>query len=255
MGKKQNNDSFIFYTAYIEKFQKLTAEQFRELVTAMSHYIKTGEISNFTARELELAFDVVKYDLDRNSEKYEKKCETNSKAINSRWQKKEIQTNTDDTNVYERIQTNTNETNDTYNDNDTDNNNDNEKEKENVKHNKKTHTCDCSAVVTAFNDLCVSFPRVQSLTETRKRYIKILLGKYTLDEVKEVFRKAEATDFLKGAGDHGWKANFDWIVKEGNFLKVKEGNYDKQRKYTDPPKPEPIDTYDLPDFVARAEDY
>jgi len=36
---------------------------------------------------------------------------------------------------------------------------------------------------------------------------------------------------LKGA-EGGWKANFDWLIKESNLLKVLEDNYiDKPKRY------------------------
>ena len=55
---------------------------------------------------------------------------------------------------------------------------------------------------------------------------------YTLDDFRQVFEKAEASSFLKGI-DGGWKASFDWLIKEANMLKVLEGHYvDKQQRYT-----------------------
>jgi hypothetical protein len=46
-----------------------------------------------------------------------------------------------------------------------------------------------------------------------------------------VFENAEESSFLKGE-DGGWKASFDWMIKEANMLKVLEGNYaDKAPRY------------------------
>ena len=47
--------------------------------------------------------------------------------------------------------------------------------------------------------------------------------------IKKVFEKAEASDFLKGLKNtdgRNWKANFDFLMKEANFIKTLEGNYD-----------------------------
>ena len=47
-------------------------------------------------------------------------------------------------------------------------------------------------------------------------------------EIRELFQKAEASDFLSGrSGD--WQASFDWLIKAGNSQKVLEGNYDRQK--------------------------
>ena len=249
-------DTVLLFTSIKEPVSAMTDEEAGKLFKAILAY-QTGEDVNLEGL-MNVVFLQIKQQIDYANIRYAEISKKRSEARKKKLEEKQNETNDNksEQNTTKENKSEQTETNRSYNDNENGNENVNVNENNiNVIQNKKTHTYACKAVVTAFNDLCVSFPRVQSLTETRKRYIKILLGKYTLDEVKEVFRKAEATDFLKGAGDHGWKANFDWIIKEGNFLKVKEGNYDKQRKHTDPPKPEPIDTYDLPDFVARAEDY
>ena len=50
-----------------------------------------------------------------------------------------------------------------------------------------------------------------------------------------MFNKAESSNFLKGGNDRNWTANFDWLMKDGNFAKVLEGNYDnKAEKYHKP---------------------
>ena len=53
------------------------------------------------------------------------------------------------------------------------------------------------------------------------------IGKLSFDKVYEIFKKAEESTFLKGKNGRKWKANFDWIMKETNFVKILEGNYDE----------------------------
>ena len=89
----------------------------------------------------------------------------------------------------------------------------------------------CQHVVDMYHSICISFPSVRSLSDARKKAIKARLKNYTLDDFKTVFENAEASSFLKGA-DGGWKASFDWLIKEANMLKVMEGNYvDKPQRY------------------------
>ena len=44
-----------------------------------------------------------------------------------------------------------------------------------------------------------------------------------------VFEKAEASHFLKGGNGRDWSADFDWLMKDANFAKVLDGNYDDKR--------------------------
>lgn len=90
---------------------------------------------------------------------------------------------------------------------------------------------DCQQIVDLFHSICKSFPSVRSLSDARKKAIKARLKTYTIDDFRKVFENAEASSFLKGV-DGGWKASFDWLIKEANMLKVLEGNYaDKPRRY------------------------
>lgn len=85
-------------------------------------------------------------------------------------------------------------------------------------------------IVNLYHDICRSYPKVKALSEKRKTAIKVRLNNYGYDAIKEVFTKAEASDFLKGKNNRNWTATFDWlIVSDNNFCKVLDGNYDNGR--------------------------
>ena len=84
-------------------------------------------------------------------------------------------------------------------------------------------------IADLYNDTCVSLPRVTSLSEARRKAIRARLKTYSLDDLKRVFEKAEASNFLKGANARNWNANFDWLLKDSNIAKVLDGNYDNVR--------------------------
>ncbi len=86
----------------------------------------------------------------------------------------------------------------------------------------------CEKIFDLYNSICTSLPQVRSLTQSRKECISLLLKKYTREQITEVFRKAQGCDFLCGMGKNGWKANFDWLIREDNFLRVQEGAYDSE---------------------------
>lgn len=80
-------------------------------------------------------------------------------------------------------------------------------------------------IVNMYNDTCVSFPRVQAISENRKKAIRARLKQYTIDDFKRLFEMAEQSDFLKGGNNRDWSANFDWLIKDANMAKVLDGNY------------------------------
>ena len=88
---------------------------------------------------------------------------------------------------------------------------------------------DYQAIIDLFNSICVSFPSVRSLSDARRKAIKARLNTYTIDEFKAMFEIAEASSFLKGQNNRNWQANFDWLIKDGNFAKVLDGNYSDKK--------------------------
>lgn len=88
----------------------------------------------------------------------------------------------------------------------------------------------CEQVVDLYRSICVSYPKVISLSEARKRAIRARLKMYSMDDFRMLFEKAEASSFLKGANNRNWSATFDWLLKESNMVKVLEGNYDNKTR-------------------------
>lgn len=85
---------------------------------------------------------------------------------------------------------------------------------------------DYKGICTAFNSICVSFPSVKAISDSRKKAIKARLNTYSIDDFNTLFEKAEASSFLKGKNNNNWSATFDWLIKDSNMAKVLEGNYD-----------------------------
>lgn len=110
-----------------------------------------------------------------------------------------------------------------------------DKEKEEDKErdiDKKRECTDFQSVVALFHEICVSFPKVRSLSDARKKAIKARLNTYSMEDFRTVFQNAENSSFLKGKNDRNWQANFDWLIADKNMAKVLEGNYaDKPSRY------------------------
>jgi len=97
-----------------------------------------------------------------------------------------------------------------------------------------------SDVVEMYNSICVSLPKVVTLSEKRRRQIRALLKKIRdRTEIETVFRKAEESDFLSGRSGKWNGCNFDWLINYNNFIKVLEGTYDNKKH-----EPDPFDYYE-----------
>lgn len=86
-------------------------------------------------------------------------------------------------------------------------------------------------IIKLYNSICVSLPRVQSISESRKKAIKARLNLYTIEDLEKAFRMAQDSDFLKGSNERNWIANFDWLIKDANIAKVLDGNYSGGKRY------------------------
>ena len=95
--------------------------------------------------------------------------------------------------------------------------------------NKKEKNCE--QVAALFNSLCPSFPSLKILSDSLKNEITNSLDKYSLDDLTLLFKKAEASSFLKGKNERKWKASFDWLIKADNIAKVLNGNFDSETEY------------------------
>lgn len=90
----------------------------------------------------------------------------------------------------------------------------------------KRKEIDYQQIADLYNETCVSFPRLRSLSDPRKKAIKARINSgYTVEDFKAVFLAAEQSSFLKGKNDRNWSATFDWMIKDGNMAKILDGNY------------------------------
>ena len=130
------------------------------------------------------------------------------------------------------------------NDNEDDNDNDNDVSSTVRGTNRTTNRqnkVDYQQIADMYNNTCVSFPSLVSLSESRKKAIKARLNTYSVDDFEKLFIKAEASGFLKGKNDRNWSATFDWLIKDSNMAKVLDGNYDNKELPPHRPPNNPVD--------------
>ena len=283
------NDSFILYTSYYALIEGLTDEQLGQLTRAIFLYARDGK-----SIELEpvvrMAFSFIKDNIDRNADKYQKKCERNRENIKKRWEKKHSEDTTEqsNTNVYERIPSNTNVYEEKSripydNDNEYDNDNvydnvdvndvsketDNKPSKEGIQSasvkpeapgggkGSKSQKIDYAAVKEYWNrkhdETKSAMPPITLMTENRKVMVKARVRQCKGD-VKTLYRVidiAMASDFMNGNNKHGWLGKFDWIFgNEQNFAKVLEGNFNNEPAASQQPQSAAVKAQD-PAATAR----
>ena len=84
-------------------------------------------------------------------------------------------------------------------------------------------------IVELYNSVCTSLPKVQKVTDKRKREIRMRWKSYPdLETFRRLFQKAQESDFLSGRSGRWTGCNFDWLLKEANMVKVLEGCYDNK---------------------------
>ena len=82
----ENKKSFVLYNDYIKHIEKLSDEEAGQLFKALFHYSEQNEVPCLSPRA-DMAFSFISEQLQRDAEKYEKKCARNRESIQKRWQK------------------------------------------------------------------------------------------------------------------------------------------------------------------------
>lgn len=195
--------SFVLYTSMQELTDDLTDEQKGQLLQVIFDYV-TGKELNISDKLVKVTFTSIKQQLDRDGlkweEKKQKRSEAGKKGMQSRWGNKNnnvIDVNNKNNNVIE-----------------------------------VTDKTNYQEIADMYNNICISYPRLKTLSDARRKAIKARLKQYSTEDFKKVFEMAEQSDFLKGANSRNWAANFDWLVKDSNFAKVLDGNYTNKQGVT-----------------------
>lgn len=163
---------------------------------------------------LAMAFDILSMAIDRDKEKYIKKCEKNRENGRKGGLAKAINCKQSLPNGKQGLANLADKDKDKGKDKDMDK--DMDKDRESINYQQ---------IADMYNDTCVSFPRLTKLSDARKKAIKARLNTYSVEDFEKLFEMAEASSFLKGQNDRDWSANFDWLLKDSNMAKILDGNY------------------------------
>lgn len=81
-----------------------------------------------------------------------------------------------------------------------------------------------------YNEHCSNLPKVVKLTDKRIKAVNHIIKNYSYEDIIKVFDSANETSFLLGNNDTGWKADFDFILREDKFINILEGKYSGKKK-------------------------
>ena len=89
---------------------------------------------------------------------------------------------------------------------------------------------DFDLILKLYHDLCPNMARVEKLTDQRKGFIRARFAEYGIEKITTVLRTAGESEFLNGHNEKVWKADFEWLMRPNNFIKVLEGKYHNRTK-------------------------
>ena len=228
-------ESIVFYKSFYEAIRELEPELQVEIYNALFDYGFEG-IENNLSPIAKAVFTLIKPQIDANARKKEQGKINGQKGaefgklgaefgkLGGRPRKARIDAEKEETNGENKPPKNPPKT--PQEDEKTPSNvnvNDNVND---IKEKVKRENADYQKIVDLYNEICISFPRLKSLSDSRKKAIKARMKVYSIDDFRRMFEKAESSRFLKGGNNRNWMANFDWMIKDANMAKILDGNYD-----------------------------
>ena len=234
--------SFIFYYDWWDIFEPMTQIQKGDLLTGIYDYVRNGTEPKYSELGMQIAFNVIRNTLNRDSEKYERICKQRSEGIKKRWSVNREE--------YLSIDKNTSVTdNDNKNDNVNDNVNVNDNDTDN---DISTSPSFSSNTVCGYSDDFLEFwkeyPKKVGKGDAFKKWKKTKLT------------NTDKTDIMNALN---WQKKSDrWRDSNGRFI-PNPSTYISQRRWedepdlnfnsdiTDPSRYTDGDT--LPDFILRGD--
>lgn len=93
----------------------------------------------------------------------------------------------------------------------------------------KIAPCPYDEIIEAYHRNLPALPQVFKLTPARKKAVQARWREDPAHREPDFwdafFQQAASQPFLLGDNQRGWKADFEWLMKQGNFWKVVEGKY------------------------------
>ncbi len=79
--------------------------------------------------------------------------------------------------------------------------------------------------IETYNNICTNLPKIVKVTKQRENKIRILHKSYSVEDFKKICELANSNAFLTGQNSQGWKADFDFLIREDKATSILEGKY------------------------------
>lgn len=238
-----NKDSMIFYQEWRKAVEELPAEQRCKIYEAIFDYAFAGIQPQDAI--IGAITSIMRMRIDKDREAYETKCEKLRANVQKRWNKR----SKSDTTESKSIQLNTEEYNCIQTESDTDTVSDTNNDVANATiitpanagasaladeagpaHREEKVNLD--GLLKFYNDEMNKansvIPRARNFSRQRLTMLKARIREYGKEAVADVIRRAARSNFLNGGGAKGFVADFTWILRPENFLKILEGKFDNE---------------------------
>ena len=242
MAKDEKKKSFLFYFDYREHLKLLTDEERGKLLMALLDYGEFG-IEPELDGAARMAFSFMALQIKRDSEKYVKIREARRAAGRQGGRPRKANEDEEKQNEAKKPVTDTVTDTVTATVTDTVTATDTETIINNCFCEDKEETPDgvpaeaaeptpYSEIINLYHSICKSYPKLKVISSQRKKAISARWKEHkkNLETFRELFEKAEASDFMKGKNTKGWTADFNWLMNSDNMAKVLEGKYDNKPK-------------------------
>lgn len=238
---REQKKGFVLYYDYRNHLALLSDEDRGRLLMALLDYSESGKESELEGAAL-MAYSFIKAQMDRDAAKYaetvQKRREAGrqggrppkaSESTENQSEAKKANGFEEKQNEAKKPDTDTNKDTDTVTD--TDINNTPPKGGD-APTTKAPEPVPYSVIVSMYHSICVSYPKLRTISENRKKAIAARWREYkqNLETFKELFTRAEASSFLKGKSKSNWAADFNWLMNSENMAKVLEGKYDNDKQ-------------------------
>lgn len=240
-------NSFIFYKGWREAIKDLPDDVRLEIYESIIEYATTGNLQGLKPMA-NIAFNFIKIDIDRDTEKYRSIVERNKNNGSKGGRPKSENPNkpkepTKPSGLSGNPQKTKKADNDNgYDDEYVDDNDYDSKKKETSPNGESKkdelslfpmEKIDFVGLMNYFNSTFKNkLPVIKSIDDKRKKAIKARIAQYNKQAIFDVFQKVLNSPFLLGENDRNWRCDFDWIFKPTNFTKILEGNYNGKRTDT-----------------------
>lgn len=214
MESDKKRHAYTFFESFHDAMRNLSDEQYGSLMRGMNEFALYGNEPEFADVVENMVWKLVRPILEKSRNKIRKSSANQSQS--------ERKSSANPIMIYNQGQDKGYRTKD--------NRIKDKKEREDKRENDNASggSLDYESFIQYYNSIVEPFglPTLSELSNKRKKELDAIAGEFGKQAIIAVLEKVKYSEYLTGCTSKKFKANFDWIFKRENFVKIKEGNYD-----------------------------